>query len=30
MFSIASSRLGGFGTGASGSVLYVDEFELGY
>ncbi|MBO7604622.1 MAG: PCMD domain-containing protein [Bacteroidales bacterium] len=30
MFSIASSRLGGSGTGASGSVLYVDEFELGY
>lgn len=25
-----SSRLGSFNTGASGSVLYVDEFEFGY
>lgn len=29
-FAITSSRYGGFGTGASGSVLYVDEFEFKY
>lgn len=27
---ITSSRYGGFGTGATGSVLYVDEFEFKY
>ena len=29
-FAITSSRYGAFGTGASGSVLYVDEFEFKY
>lgn len=29
-FTIASSRHGGQGTGASGSVLYVDEFQFNY
>lgn len=29
-FTIASSRFGGQGTGASGSVLYVDEFQFKY
>ncbi len=28
--AITSSRYGGFGTGATGSVLYVDEFEFKY
>ncbi|MBO6169100.1 MAG: PCMD domain-containing protein [Bacteroidales bacterium] len=28
--AITSSRLGGYNTGASGSVLYVDEFEFKY
>lgn len=29
-FAITSSRYGGYGTGASGSVLYADEFEFKY
>ena len=30
VFTITSSRLGGFGTGATGTVLYVDEFKFNY
>lgn len=29
-FTVTSSRLGGFGTGAVGSVIYIDEFQFNY